>query len=121
MRSTRTNLQISLITSSCFFWLKLPLDGTQGRRQKAFFRTNETNLNSQILYKFQLFSVIASFSPSNFHRHYFVLKFQALASVIVSNQARKPSFETKRAKACCNPHPRITAAEINLGETAAFG
>ena len=50
-----------------------------------------------------------------------MLKFQALASVIVSNQARKPSFETKRAKACCNPHPRITAAEINLGETAAFG
>jgi len=33
-----------------------------------------------------------------------MLKFQAFASVIVSNQARKPSFETKRAKACCNPH-----------------
>lgn len=59
------------------------------QKRKAFLSINKTTLNSQIVCKFLLFSLIESFSTSNFHTCNFVLKFHAFVSLILSRSSTK--------------------------------
>lgn len=70
------------------------------QKRKAFLSINKTTLNSQIVCKFLLFSLIESFSTSNFHTRNFVLKFHAFVSLILSRSSTiKLPFQTKQTKA----------------------
>ena len=87
-------MQIPLVTFPVFFFFlaEISIGQRAWNKLKSLLPTERKDLNLPIVYKFLLFSLRASFSPSNFRTHNFLLKCHAFASLIVSHSSTKAAI-----------------------------